>query len=259
MMRKLKLILFIFCLSASLFAQTKSEAISALKKELQTTNYKFPIKVGAFTMTDIEIKGNDYIIYMEIDETQQNLDEYIKHMSQHKSEFYSLVSGQRKETSKLFVTSGLNLVFDIKGKQSAGNKKITLSSAEIEEAYQMCYSAKDLINDFVIEMRKDLPEDFGYGLTCTDIYIDEDFICYKVKTNETYITMPLLKQAKLEGHDMENSIIEEFINTDGVMEKLFINYIMQSNMGLRYIYWSDQSPDVVTFTIPSAELKKRIH
>ena len=227
MMRKLKLILFIFCLSASLFAQTKSEAISALKKELLTTNYKFPIKAGAFTMTDIEIKGNDYIIYMEIDETQQNLDEYIKHMSQHKSEFYSLVSGQRKETSKLFVTSGLNLVFDIKGKQSARKKEITLSSAEIEEAYQMCYSAKDLINE--------------------------------VKTNETYITMPLLKQAKLEGHDMENSIIEEFINTDGVMEKLFINYIIQSNMGLRYIYWSDQSPDVVTFTIPSAELKKRIH
>ena len=54
---------------------------------------------------------------------------------------------------------------------------------------------------------------------------------------------------------MEDSIMEEFKNNNDPMERTFINYVIQSGYGIKYIYWSEKTADTVIFPISSYMLK----
>jgi len=85
-----KYLLCIICLSYSLAlsAQTKQEAVLALKEGVAATNKLLPLQAAFFTMQKMEINANEYIVYMTIDESQQNLDEYIQNMNKYKSNIW---------------------------------------------------------------------------------------------------------------------------------------------------------------------------
>ena len=243
---------------ASLTTPTKQEAIEVLRECVALTNEQLPMKVSFFTMQKFEIHNNDYIVYMKIDENQQDLDKYVDNMNKSKSNMFSLVAGQRQEFAKVFIESGLNLKFTLIGNLSKRTKYIFLSSEEIKKSFGSKYSSKDYLKDLVAEMSKTTPEDWGDGLTFTGIKIEGDYVCYRIKTDETVLTIPLLKMAKAEGHEMEDNIIEEFNSTNDAADLFFIKYLKQSNMGIKYTYWSEKTPESVVFVIYPYTIKTKV-
>ena len=257
-MKKYFVIYILFSLSLSLIAQTKQEAICILKESVTQSNKQLPIKINFFTMQKMEILDNDYIVYTSIDESQQDLDKYVDSMNESKCNIFSLVAGQRQEFAKVFVMSGLNLRFVATGNMSKRTRHIFLSSEEIRNSFENNYSPKDFLVDIVAEMNGAAPEDWGDGLTCTEIRIRGEYVCYRIKTDETFLTIPMLKSLQAEGCEMENSIIEGFNKTYDAADLLFIKYLKDSNMGIKLTYWSDKTPGYVVFVISPYAIKTKI-
>lgn len=257
-MRKLLVLFASLTISLSACGQTRNEAVSALRQGLVETNKQLPITAAFFTMERMEIKGNDYIIHATIDENQMDLDQYIANMNQNKSNLFSLAAGNNKDFADLFAKSGLNLKFSVTGKQSKRKGEILLSAREINAPTTGNYNAKEYMKEMVAEMQNDLPEDWGDGLTLTSVFIEDNYICYKIKTDNSMITIALLKKAKADGTEMEESIIEELNSMTDASEKLFVNYLRNSGMGVKYIYWSSNPSDKVSFSVSPAMIKARV-
>lgn len=258
MMKKGIIISILLCMSIGLKGQTKQQAIMALKEDVAVSNKSLPMKTSFFTMQKIEIKNSDFIFYLVIDENQTDLDKYVDGMKQYKSNMFSLVAGNRRDFAKLIVTSGLNMIMNVTGNISRRTRQIYLSSAEIAKAFGNNYTSKDYIRELVNYESKSLPEDWGDGLTCTGVKIEGEYICYRIKTDETILTMALLKSIKAEGNEMENNIIEELNNTNDVREIYLFKNLKQSNMGLKYIYWSEKTTGTVVFTITPNTIKTKV-
>ncbi len=257
-MRNLFILFASLTISLSACGQTRNEAVAALRQGLIETNKQLPITAAFFTMERMEIKGNDYIIHATIDAEQMDSDQYIANMNQNKSNLFSLAAGNNKDFADLFAKSGLNLKFSVIGKQSRRKGEIVLSGKEINSPSTGNYDAKEYMKEIVEEMNADLPEDWGDGLTLTSVFIEDNYICYKVKTDGSVITIALLKKAKAEGTEMEESIIEEMNSMTEASEKLFVNYLRKSGMGVKYIYWSSNPSDKVSFSISPATIKAKV-
>lgn len=238
--------------------QTRNEAVMALKQGLVQTNKQLPITASFITLERMEIKGNDYIIYATIDEDLMDMDQYMSNMNQNKSNLFTLAAGNNKDFADLFAKSGLNLKFLVTGKQSRKKGEIALTANEIKSPAENEYNAKDFMVETVKQMQEGLPEDWGDGLSLTSVYIEGNYICYKVKTDESVITISLLKMAKADGTDMEDSIIEELNASTDAAEILFANYLRKSGMGIKYIYWSRSTSEKITFTISPAMIKAKV-
>ena len=250
------LCLSLICLTSC--GQTQNEAVLALKQGLVQSNKRLPITAAFFTMEKMEIKGNDYIIHCTIDEEQMDLDQYLSNMIKNKSNLFTLAAGNNKDFADLFAESGLNLKFMVTGKQSKRKGVITLSAEEIKNTAGNDFSARDFMKETVEDMQRDLPEDWGDGLTLTSVYIDGNYICYTIKTDESFITIPLLKRAKEEGTEMEEGILEEFSEVADVAEKLFVKYLKDSGMGIKYIYLSKKTAESVSFTVTPEMIKSSL-
>jgi hypothetical protein len=57
---------------------------------------------------------------------------------------------------------------------------------------------------------------------------------------------------------MENTIIEEFNNTNDAADLYFIKYLKQSNVGIKYTYWSEKTPESVEFVISPNTIKTKV-
>ena len=257
-MKKIFTIYALLCLSINLLAQTKQEALHAIKENILQINKQLPQKVSFFTIQKIDIQNNDYIVCIIIDEQQQDFDNYVNYMRNAKSNLFSLVAGQHQEFTHMFIASGLNITFKITGNSSRRTKQFTLSSSEIKESFGSSYESKDYIKDIIAEIRKTVPLDWRNGLLCTDIKIEGEYVSYKIKTDETILTISLLKKVKNEGHEMEDSIIEEFNNANGSLA-IFIKHLKKSNMGIKYTYWSEGSHDSVVFVISPYEIRTKVN
>lgn len=258
-MKKLSVFCILLSICIAHFAQSKQDALSALRNSIVLNNKQLPLRFSFVTLQKFEINYNNYIVCAEIDENQQNLDSYVSYMNQNKSNIFTLISGQRKEFTKLFITSELNLMLKVTGSLSKRTKVIYLSSSEIKKAFEDDYTSKDFVRDVIVEMKKSLPMDWGQGLTCTNIDIEEDYVCYRIKTDETFITIPLLKLYKSEGTEMEESLLEGLNSMTDEAELLLIKQLKQSNMGMKYIFWSEKSADTVTFELPSIIIKTKVN
>lgn len=250
------LTLLLLCLSAC--GQNNNPAITALKADLAEANKQLPIQMGGFTMERMEIKGGDYTVYMTVDETQVDLDQYVSNLNQNKSNTFKLVAGGRPEFADLFVKSGLNLKFVVAGKQSKRIKQMFLSADEISLPSEPTNEARDFIVEMVNDMQGDLPEDWGDGLVLTSAYIEGDYVVYKVSIDGSYITIPLIKQAQAQGNDMKQSIIEGLNSEEDAYTIMFVRYLVQSGMGIKYIYWSKKSSDAVTVSVSPSEIKSQV-
>ena len=112
-MKKIFTIYAILCLSINLLAQTKQEALHAIKENILQINKQLPQKVSFFTIQKIDIQNNDYIVCIIIDEQQQDFDNYVNYMRNAKSNLFSLVAGQHQEFTHIFIASGLKEVLDL--------------------------------------------------------------------------------------------------------------------------------------------------
>ncbi len=239
-------------------AQSNNGALAKLKKEVKELNKGLPKEVAFFRMDKIEIKGNDYIVYATLDESQMNFDDYLANMNENKSGVFSMIAQNRQEFADLFVESGLNLKYVITGKQSKRNGEFFISADEIKQAVRADFSIREYMAQLVKSMQDDLPVDWGDGCSLTAIYIEGEYACYRIKTDETVLTIPLLKASKEQGNLMEDSLIESFSNPQDEFEKLIAKCLIGSGYGVRYIFWSEKSPESVTFTITPDVIQSRL-
>lgn len=238
--------------------QVQNEALAALKQELEQANKQLPMSIAYFTMQRMEIVGNDYAVYMNVDEKQIDLDEYVNDMNKNKSSVLTLVSGNHENFSDLLVKTGLNLKFVVSGNLSKRQKEVFLSSEDIKDNVGTNHDAKDIMKEMVEEMNEDLPDDWGDGLSLTSVYIDGNYVVYNIQTDETLLTIALLKQIVSEGNDMEESILEEFNSATDPSEKMLIKYMKENNMGIKYVYCSKKTNDSVTITITPEMISSQV-
>lgn len=240
--------LFVACLSSC--GQTDNEAVAALKQGIIENNKKLPMTAAFFTLERMEIKGNDYIVLATIDEEQMDFDQYMSNMNQSKSSLFSLAAGNNPDFAELFVKSGLNLKFSVSGNESKRQESLVLSADEIKKAYgSNDTNPRDFIIASVEQSADELPNDLGNGVSMTSNYIEGDYVCYKFKTDDSHTRISDLKKIKSEGNQMEESMIEEMMDSDDPGDVAFMRYLLKAGMGMKYIYWNGKAGEKVTFTI----------
>ena len=235
------------CLAA--YGQTKEEAIIKLQRDIIRTNAQLPAQVGGLTVAMMEIDGGDFFVYCTVDENQMDIDECVANLNANKSQFWTFILEDSDETALTFIQSELNIRIVVIGEQTERIEEVILTAGEILEQNNSLFNAYDFMPSLVETMREDLPEYWGDGLTLTSVFIDNNYLCFIVRTDESVITLPLLRIMKAEGQSMEQSILEEFTNVNDPNEKLFLTYLRQSGMGIKYVYIDLQFTDAIIFTL----------
>lgn len=240
------------------FGQTKNEAIVALQIGLVEVNDQLPITSLFFTLEKMEVVGNDLVVHTTIDEDQMDLDRYLENLNQNKSNLFALVGGNNNDFVRLFKKTGLNLKYVVKGSNSKRQGTVVITAEEIDNSSNIEYSALDFLKESVEQMQDDIPQDWGNGLTLTSAFIEDGYFCYGVTTDETVMTMPLLKLSKALGSEIEDGFVEEMASMTGLAERLFVSYLKQSGLGIKYIFRGKDPTDTVTFVVTHEMLEKGI-
>ena len=265
LMRKTLSILSLFLCLVSCKQNAKSnqnefenDAVRALREDLEVSNRQLPMTMSFFTLEKMEIKGGDYLTYATIYEDRMDFDEYVANIKKNRSNLFSLAAGNNPNFARLFVESGLDFKFIVTGKPSNRKEVIVVSAEELQMSQESGdnYSAKDFMLDLIEEMKSEVPSDWGDGLSLTDVYAEGNYMCYKVHTDESVITMALLRMS--ESADLVDGAIEEWNETTDPEELLFVRYLVKSGMGVKYIYWSRGHSDEITVTITPAMIKNGI-
>ncbi len=158
----------------------------------------------------------------------------------------------------MLVKSGVDLHFVITGKQSNRKKTIVLTAAEIKSSQNSDYNAREFLMEIVKDMNEDLPEDWGNGLYLTAAYVEGNYLCYKVRTNDTYLTIPLLKSLQDDGENLGEYFIEGYNELEDPLEIQFVKYLKKSGLGMKFIFWSKNHTGSVTAIISPSEIKNKI-
>ena len=236
------------------YGQTKEEAKSQVKIVIQMVNEYLPQSLGIMSFDKMTVDGDDLFAYITINEEQLDFDEYISNINVSKSSAAAMVVGENEELGNLLRLSELNLVYVVKGSASGREERIYISSDDFANASDKETVLNDMIIQTVYETRKELPQDFGSGMMLTAVYLEDGYFCYEVMTDESVTSIQSLKTVKSMGTSMEESLLEAFASTDDPMEKIFLKYIRDSKIGIRYVFWSEDSPERVSFSLTSEML-----
>lgn len=236
----------------------QNEALDALKQEVIYANKQLPISIGPYRMQSMDISGNYYTVYIAADENQIDLDEYADEMIKDRTNVIALVSGNHKDFAALLVQSGLNLKLVISGSQSNRQRIVCLTADEIKRCAESDYDAKDYLVEMVEEINQGLPEDQGDGLLLTSLGIEGNDIVYKMLTDESVVTVDMIKQSISESNDIEISILEEFAAATDPSEQMFFKYLKECGMGIKYVYWTKHSNDSAVINLSPAKIEMAI-
>lgn len=135
-----------------------------------------------------------------------------------------------------------------------------MTAAELELAKGLSVNP-DQLPSVVEEMRKTLPQEWGDGLSLTDLYLEKDNLVYKIKTDESVLTINLLNMVDdKDGEDVIKTMVLNEITIsgdDGV--KAFANTLIRTHLGIKIVFWSDQSAKRVTFFISPEEIESQVN
>ena len=257
-MKKILLILVTpLCLVLSC-SQANNEAVKVLKKELVETNKGLPKSAAFFTLTKMEIKGNDYLVYGTVDEEQMDFDELMTNLNHNKAETFNVVSGRHVEFAKLFVESGLNLKFIIMGIPSMRKDQLVLTSDEIKWEYGLDEkTAKEFLSSYTASVSKELPYIFEGGVSQTALYIDGKYLYTVFQTDESEWKIARLREIQSEGKAMEISIIDGCIESNDTINSRIIKALRTCGMGWKHVYNSTRTSASVTFTMTHDLIESR--
>ena len=138
---------------------------------------------------------------------------------------------------------------------------LTMTSAELAELNKGFFVNVDLLHSIVEEMRKTLPQDWANGLSLTDLYLEKDNLVYKIKTDESDLTMDDLHMLEgKEGADIiKGAVLQTIIVKDDEELSTFVNSLVEANLGLKLVFWSEQSVKRVTFAITPEEIERQVN
>lgn len=111
-------------------------------------------------------------------------------------------------------------------------------------------SSYDLLKETILDTRAQLPQDWGDGMILTEVHLEDNNFCYVVKVEE--LLLAFFKTIKQEEEEaMLNGMVEGIFEEQDFAQKLFLECIVAAKVGIKYIMWSENSVERVTFTVPS--------
>ena len=246
-MKRLFILLMLSLCCLSSYGQTKDEAKAMMRSAIQVTNEYLPLSLGVMTMDKITIQGNDLVVYITIDETQLDFDEYMSNTIKSKAAATAMVVGQNEEFGALIKQSGMNLMYVVKGNISGREDRVFYSSVDLANALDFETGMHDMLVQMVFQTRNELPQYWDNSTVLTDVYLEDGYFCYEVMTDESELSIQGLKELKSMGTIFEESMLEGVASASSPVEKIFWSYIRTSNSGVKYVFWSETSAERIAF------------
>lgn len=257
----LSLVLAMVCV-LGLEAQTPAELRAQFAQSIQTYQKKLPKKYdNGVKITQVEVTDNDFVMYIDVpDEQVGDFEQFKTMLSLYKGNFVKMLYEAKDAEVALFAKTGLNLKVNIRAMPSKKETVFAMTAAELELAKGLSVNP-DQLPSIVEEMRKTLPQEWGDGLSLTDLYLEKDNLVYKIKTDESVLTINLLNMVDdKDGEDVIKTMVLNEITIsedDGV--KAFANTLIRTHLGIKIVFWSDQSAKRVTFFISPEEIESQVN
>ena len=257
----LSLVLAMLCV-LGLEAQTPAELRVQFAQLIQTYQKKLPKKYdNGVKITQVEVTDNDFVMYIDVpDEQVGDFEQFKTMLSLYKGNFVKMLYEAKDAEVALFAKTGLNLKVNIRAMPSKKETVFAMTAAELELAKGLSVNP-DQLPSIVEEMRKTLPQEWGDGLSLTDLYLEKDNLVYKIKTDESVLTINLLNMVDdKDGEDVIKTMVLNEITIsgdDGV--NAFANTLIRVHLGIKLVFWSDQSVKRVTFFISPEEIESQVN
>ena len=257
----LSLVLAMVCV-LGLEAQTPAELRAQFAQSIQTYQKKLPKKYdNGVKITQVEVTDNDFVMYIDVpDEQVGDFEQFKTMLSLYKGNFVKTLYEAKDVEVALFAKTGLNLKVNIRAMPSKKETVFAMTAAELELAKGLSVNP-DQLPSIVEEMRKTLPQEWGDGLSLTDLYLERDNLVYKIKTDESDLTMDILHMLEgKEGADIiKGAVLKAIIVKDDEELSTFVNSLVEANLGLKLVFWSEQSVKRVTFSITPEEIERQVN
>ncbi len=257
----LSLVLAMVCV-LGLEAQTPAELRAQFAQAIQTYQKKLPKKYdNGVKITQVEVTDSDFVMYIDVpDEQVGDFEQFKTMLSLYKGNFVKTLYEAKDAEVALFAKTGLNLKVNIRVMPSKKETVFAMTAAELELAKGLSVNP-DRLPSIVEEMRKTLPQEWEDGLSLTDLYLEKDNLVYKIKTDESDLTMDLLHMLEgQEGADIiKGAVLKEIIVTDDEELSTFVNSLVEAHLGLKLVFWSEQSVKRVTFAITPEEIERQVN
>lgn len=257
----LSLVLAMVCV-LGLEAQTPAELRAQFVQSIQTYQKKLPKKYdNGVKITQVEVTDSDFVMYIDVpDEQVGDFEQFKTMLSLYKGNFVKTLYEAKDAEVALFAKTGLNLKVNIRVMPSKKETVFAMTAAELELAKGLSVNP-DQLPSIVEEMRKTLPQEWEDGLSLTDLYLEKDNLVYKIKTDESDLTMDLLHMLEgQEGADIiKGAVLKEIIVTDDEELSTFVNSLVEAHLGLKLVFWSEQSVKRVTFAITPEEIERQVN
>ena len=237
-----------------------SRAMRIVKRSVKETSKQLPKDYDIYTMDKMEVneEANECVVYLTLDELKRDFDRFMVEFEQNAMTNFSVASGGDNTFIDALVESELNLKYIVTGKHSNEVKELVFTADKLEQAHENKLSVKDLLMHSVENVNVELPLDAGQGMLITDIKIEDDYLVYKVKNDESKITMQDLEMAKNGGPALENGIISSFNNTDNASVIMLGKHVKEAGMGIKYIYYTDNSNEQVVADVTPEMVRERV-
>ena len=258
----LSLVLAMGCV-LGLEAQTQTELRTQFAQAIQALQKNLPKEYGnGVKLTRVEVTDSDFVMYIDVpDEQVGDFEQFKTMLSLYKGNFVKTLYEAKDAEVALFAKTGLNLKVNISVMPSKKETVLTMTAAELAELHKGLFVNADQLPSIVEEMRKTLPQEWGDGLSLTDLYLEQDNLVYKIKTDESVLTINLLNMVDdKDGEDVIKTMVLNEITIsedDGV--KAFANTLIRAHLGIKLVFWSDQSVKRVTFFISPEEIESQVN
>ncbi len=244
-------------------AQTQTELRTQFAQAIQALQKNLPKEYGnGVKLTRVEVADSDFVMYIDVpDEQVGDFEQFKTMLSLYKGNFVKTLYEAKDAEVALFAKTGLNLKVNIRVMPSKKETVLTMTAAELAELHKGLYVDADLLPAIVEEMRKRLPQDWGEGLSLTDLYLERDNLVYKIKTDESDLTMDDLHMLEgKEGADIiKGAVLQTIIVKDDEELSTFVNSLVEAHLGLKLVFWSEQSVKRVTFAITPEEIERQVN
>ena len=246
-----KIVLFFALILTSVFSYGQSQR-EFLRLGLSYANAELPMTDGFFTLEKIDLVDDDIVMYATIDETVISLDDFSSSFSQNKAAVVSNALGSDEAVAELINVFDVGFKYVVSGNSSKDQVVFEISSEELKAASNERVDNQDLINMLLAESDEEMPMDLGFGMQITRIYMENGYLCYDVKVDESIMTLGLLKFMEKDYVDAAVSYAKNVTNPD---EQMMFEYLRENNFGMKYVFSSDTSSEIVTMTIAPELLK----
>lgn len=223
-----------------------------LRLAVSFANIQLPIEDGFVTTERIELLEDELAVHITIDEKVAPVDEFVSAFNKNKSFAISMAFNDGDGFVTLLKEYRLGFRYVVTGSISGKVVELPLSSEEIASSCSMPTDTAAALEMFIMESAEQLPMDVGMGMQITEIGVEDDYMIYKIKVDESIVTLSLLEIMETE---YVNGMVSYMRSTADPAEKALYKCLVDGNMGIKYIFKSSSSTKTLTMIVTPEMLK----